>query len=223
MRAIGAAALFAMTLGTFAAATTARAEDTVRGKSAGDFMIRARGVAVVPNESGTVKTSSGAETGLRVKIDESYVPELDFSYFITDNIALELIAATTSHSISAQPANLKLGNAWLLPPTLTVQYHPLPKAKFSPYIGAGVNYTFFYNETASHANGIRSVRLTDAPGAAIQAGIDIELTEHLSLNLDVKQIFLNTNAKVSLMSGGYLKSSVDINPLLIGFGIGYRF
>ena len=74
------------------------------------------------------------------------MPEVDFSYFVTDNIAVELIAATTKHDLDWKNPNVDLSSVWLLPPTLTVQYDFMPKERFSPHIGAGPNYTFFYNE-----------------------------------------------------------------------------
>ena len=87
----------------------------------------------------------GDDTGLNATVDNAYVPEIDISYFVTPNIALELIAATTKHDVGASDGT-DLGSVWLLPPTLTLQYHFAPTSRFSPYIGAGLNYTIFYNE-----------------------------------------------------------------------------
>jgi len=40
------------------------------------------------------------------------------------------------------------------------------------------------------------------------------------LNFDVKQIFLSTTAKIN---DGAIRANVDLNPTLIGLGMGYRF
>lgn len=104
--------------------------------------MRLRAISVVPDESATIQAIGGD-----VQISSAYVPELDFTYFFTKNVAAELILATTKHdvkAISTAVGDIELANVWLLPPTLTLQYH-FDGEVVSPYIGAGVNYTLFYN------------------------------------------------------------------------------
>lgn len=198
-------------------ATTAMAQD-FKGKSAGDILVRARAIGVIPDGENAVKTAAGGATGLKTDVDNAYVPEVDFSYFLTDNVALELIAATTKHDVKAKgAANVDLGHVWLLPPTLTLQYHFLPKAQFSPYVGAGLNYTMFYGASSGAVN---SIKYDNGVGYALQAGFDVALGGPWSLNFDVKRLWLSTDVKVN---GGALKSTVDLDPWIVGVGVGYRF
>lgn len=186
------------------------------GKTAGDVMVRARIIGVVPM-NGPSSTSIGG----RVETGAMVTPEVDFSYFITDNIAVELIAATTRHNIRAKGTALgdvKVGSTWVLPPTVTLQYHFMPKEKFSPYLGAGLNYTIFYGSEA--AAGLGSLKLSNNVGYAVQAGFDYALTRNMYLNVDVKQIFLSTNAK---LAGGAVRAKTDLNPLVVGVGVGWKF
>ncbi|PKP72058.1 MAG: OmpW family protein [Alphaproteobacteria bacterium HGW-Alphaproteobacteria-5] len=194
------------------AAVPAQAE--FQGKSAGDFMIRARVLDVVPDESAS--TTIGGD----VNISNEVVPELDFTYFVTDNIALELIAGITKHDVSHKPTGIDLGEVSLLPPTLTLQYHFMPKERFSPYIGAGLNYTFFYNEDPAAGSAVTSIDYEDNFGYALQAGIDYAVADNWYLNLDVKKIFLSTDVS---MNGGTIRADVDIDPWIFGAGVGYRF
>ena len=46
----------------------------------------------------------------------------------------------------------------------------MPKAKFSPYIGAGINWTLFFNQEKSAV--IIAVNYTNSVGPAFQAGLD---------------------------------------------------
>ena len=216
-----ACAVSALTAALFAAGTpaTASAEEiAVKPKAAGDINIRLRGIGVVPTERGDIKTASGVDTTLNARLGNAYVPEVDVSYFLTPNIALELIAATTKHEVDASNG-LDMGSVWLLPPTLTVQYHFAPTARFSPYVGAGRNYTIFYNEKKG---ALRSISYDDNIGYALQAGIDYAIAGAWSLNLDVKKLWLNTDVKANL-GGTALKADVDINPWIFGVGVGYRF
>ncbi|WP_289078520.1 OmpW family outer membrane protein, partial [uncultured Thalassospira sp.] len=181
---------------------------------AGDFLIRGRVLGVVPDEDVT-SSSLGGEG----EIDNDVIPELDFSYFITDNIALELIAGTSQHDVTwdTGSSNLDLGSVRLLPPTLTAQYHFMPDSRWSPYIGAGINYTFFYDSKPGQFN---SVKYDDGFGYAFQAGFDYAISGPWSLNVDVKKIYLNTDVSVN---NGAVKADADIDPWLFGIGVGYRF
>ncbi len=203
------------------AALSARADtEGLAGKQGGTFMIRARAIGVLPLDS----SSSVSAIGGHVTATDQAAPELDFSYFLTDNVAFELIAATTRHNVAAEGTALgkvDVGSVWALPPTLTVQYHFMPHSAFSPYVGAGINATFFYDARAAHPV-VDHVSFEDNVGAAIQAGIDYNFSGHWFANVDVKQIFLSTTAHIRTGLGP-VTANTDLNPLVVGVGIGYRF
>lgn len=188
-------------------------------QQAGDLFVRARAIYVAPDESAT--TSIGGT----VDIDNKIVPEVDFTYFIADNIGLELIAATTKHNVTgigtALGASADIGSAWLLPPTLSLQYHvPLGNnSGVKPYFGAGINYTFFYSEKEA-GGAITDFNLKDSFGFSLQAGVDFEISDNMFLNLDVKKLFLSTDAEIN---GGAVTADVKINPWIIGGGVGFKF
>lgn len=202
-------------LGTALMVAPAMAQDVV-GKQAGSFLVRGRLIDVAPEDNG-----SSTSIGGTVKTSNTLAPEVDFSYFFTDNIAMELIAATTRHGLTAQGTklgNVKVGNTWVLPPALTAQYHFNPKGTVSPYLGAGLNYTIFYDSTPS--SGLTKLSLSDNLGEVLQAGVDIAINNRTWVNLDVKQIFLSTKAKIN---GGAITAKTGLDPLVAGIGIGYRF
>lgn len=186
--------------------------------NAGHFMIRARALGVLPQEGVNI---TGAVTGSQIDIDNSVVPEFDFSYFLTNNIALELIAAVTPHNASTKTSSvgaLDLGSVWLLPPTLTAQYHFTDLGAFKPYVGAGVNYTVFFGEDEGAS--VTSAKYGNSFGPALQAGFDYKLDDHWAFNVDVKKIWINTDVK---FNAGAIRADVDIDPVLIGVGFGYKF
>ena len=194
---------------------------------AGDVLVRLRGIMVSPTEeAGGVQPTF--PTG-SVAVDDAIVPELDFTYMLTNNIGAELILATSPHDIEGRGALAgvgKLANTMALPPTLTLQYHLAPAAKVRPYVGAGVNYTIFYDEDASGALdaaiGSTKVSADDSFGYALQAGVDVDLTDRLFLNLDVKYIDIDTTA--TLRTGALVnKVDVSLDPVVAGIGLGMRF
>ncbi|AOH85507.1 hypothetical protein AWL63_17755 [Sphingomonas panacis] len=193
----------------------------------GDVLMRVRAIMVSPNEkSGGVEPSF---PGARVGVTDSYAPEIDFTYMVTDHIGTELILGTTKHDVQGRAALSgidKLAGTWVLPPTLTLQYHFAdPHATVRPYVGAGVNYTIFYSSKASGALnaaiGDTKVHLNDSFGYALQAGVDVNITRKVFANLDVKYIDMDTTAR--LHTGSATNSvKVSIDPLVFGIGIGLR-
>ena len=180
------------------------------------WQARFRWVSVMPNESATIGTIGGD-----VEISNSFIPELDFTYFFTENIAAELILGTAKHNVNAVGTalgNVDLGHVWLLPPTLTVQYH-FNLNNFRPYVGAGGNYTIFYS---ANPGAVVDVSYKNSFGYAFQAGFDYDLDDTWFLNVDAKYIGLSTDVTVNA-GAATVPADVDINPLLIGFGIGMRF
>ena len=187
------------------------------------WQVRLRAVGVAPDESAKIGIIGGD-----VAISNALIPELDFTYFFTEHFAAELILGTAKHDVKAintAAGNVDLGSVWLLPPTLTAQYHfyTSDKKVFKPYIGAGVNYTLFYNVKSGDVAG---VDYDNALGYAAQVGFDLMLDDTFFINLDVKRLFLSTDVTVdasNLAPGLSIPAEVDINPWLIGVGVGMKF
>jgi len=182
------------------------------------WQIRVRGVGVVTNDKGKVNGVRGSD----LSYSDSLIPELDITYFFTENIAAELILGTTYADVHGEKSVKAFGNigkTWLLPPTLTLQYHLTNFGAFKPYVGAGVNYTIFYNQEGKSVN---KLDIENSFGFALQAGFDYMIDQHWGINADVKKIFLRPDYKVR--SGGTtLRGTADLDPWLIGVGITYRF
>jgi len=192
---------------------------------AGDWLIRGRIINVNPD------ASSGGLTGaptVGVTADDDSTIELDFTYMVTNNLGLELILATTEHDITATGAlaGASVGSVKALPPTLTLQYHFTPKASVRPYAGIGLNYTVFYGSKVSSTlagapYNVTKISYDNSFGLAGQVGVDIDINKKWFVNLDAKYIQMDTTATTT---GGTLGSvKVDLNPWVLGVGIGTRF
>ena len=187
------------------------------------WQVRLRAVGVAPDESASIGIIGGD-----VAISNALIPELDFTYFFTENFAAELILGTAKHDVQAintAAGDVNLGSVWLLPPTLTAQYHFYTSNKkvFKPYIGAGVNYTLFYNVKSGD---VADVTYDNALGYAAQLGFDLMLDETFFINVDVKRLFLSTDVSVdasNLAPGLIIPAEADINPWLVGVGVGMKF
>jgi outer membrane protein len=192
------------------------AEEPVQAQS--PWQIRVRALGVITNDSGSVHGVPGSD----LSYSDTVVPELDISYFFTDNIAAELILGTTYARIREDGAlGVPVGKTWLLPPTLTLQYHFTDLGAFKPYVGAGVNYSLFYGQ--SEKEGFHDLDVKNRFGWALQAGFDYMLDEHWGVNFDVKKIFLKTDWSADHDDLGPLSGKARLDPWLIGAGVTYRF
>lgn len=196
------------------------------------WMVRLRGLVVAPSPSGNVTSPN---LGGTLGISTSVVPELDISYFFTPNIAVELILGVTPHSIAprgglatALASTSKIADAWLLPPTLMLQYHFTGLGAFKPYIGAGLNYTVFFStkpQGAVAGLGYDRFSIASNAGFALQAGFDYMIDRHWGVNFDVKKIFLRSNFRYSDSTGvaAPITGNATIDPWLVSTGITYKF
>lgn len=185
----------------------------------GPWQVRVRALGVITEDEGEVNGISGSD----LSYSDTITVELDISYYFTPNIAAELVLGTTYANVHTDGsiAGLgKVGKTWLLPPTLTLQYHFTDFGAFQPYVGAGVNYTMFYSQ--SDAGGFSNMDIEDTFGAALQVGFDYMLDEHWGFNLDAKKLFLEADWTANLGTTA-LSGTAKLNPWLIGTGVTYRF
>jgi outer membrane protein len=186
---------------------------------AGHWLVNLRATDIFSNNDSVIRDSTGADTGLRGKIGHDVKPTLGITYFVTDKVGLDLTLGTTEHAIRAvgPGVDIKVRDQWVLPPVLTVQYHPLPKSSFSPYVGAGINYMFFYkghDEFGFHTD------LKNGVGWALQAGANIAVQGPWVVNVDAKKVFFKTDA---IVNDGALTSHVDLDPWVLSAGFGRKF
>ena len=181
---------------------------------AGTVLLRLRALNVVPDFGSSVSLGSA----YHVTGTNQTVPEVDVTYFFDPNWSVEVIAGTTKHSLYLNNT-VYIGSAWILPPTVTLQYH-FDLGRVQPYLGAGLNYSLFYGKDT--VAGLGKLKLTDQWGGALQAGADFPLGADgkAFFNIDVKKIFVSTHASYTAAP---VTANVDVNPWLIGAGIGYRF
>lgn len=202
-----------------AALACAALTPAVSQAGAGDIVVRARALYLEPaNESDAIPDLAPENA---IHVSSKYIWEVDASYFVTDNVALELIATSPQkHTVSI--GDTKLGSVRHLPPTLTVQYHFAPtNPVVRPYIGAGVNYTRFSAVKLAVPDVAQLELETNSWGPAFQIGADFPITDRLSLNVDFKKIDIRSDVKIK--GTDTVVTRVKIDPILFGVGLAYRF
>jgi outer membrane protein len=154
-----------------------------------------------------------------VSVDSATSATFNFTYMMTANWAVEVLAAYPfEHDISLVDGP-EVGSTKHLPPTVSLQYHFLPESTFQPYIGAGINYTDFFSEKLYGQLEGASLSLDSSWGIAAEVGADIMLGDTWFLNLNLRWIDIETDAKVN----GDPLGKVEIDPMVYGAHVGLRF
>ncbi len=202
----------------------------------GDIVIRLRATAVIADEQSNLYEQTEKSTGLanalygtpdaKLDINSNVIPEIDFSYYITNNIAAELVLALgTKHDVKIKPItssnNSDLGSINILPPTLTFQWHFNPDESFDPYFGVGATYARVMDNRLDLCctNNLPIHVERNNFGPTIQAGFDFNFDDTYLFNLDLKRSWIKADVK----TGDALIDELDINPWIVSLGVGMRF
>jgi outer membrane protein len=193
--------------------------DGPTGYQAGDILVHLSAIGVLPQSWGGQTSIPGIN---QVKVSNGVSPEIDGSYFFTSHLDLNLIAATSRHTIAVAGSgvNVKVGSTWVLPPTLTLQYHLPQIAGIRPYAGLGLTVAFFYGGSPAVGEGITATDYSTGVGPSFNAGFDVPIRGNWVANVDVKQMLLVTSARVN---HGAVKAQTLLDPTVVGAGVGYLF
>lgn len=215
----GLAALFAPQAARAAdAPVDAPAQEVAAPGAWTGLLVRGRVIGVLPYHSSARLSVPGS-----AHVSDRVVPEVDLSYFLTPNFAIETICCATKHHITGRGAlnGLDVGKTWAVPFTVTAQYHFTTFGPFKPYVGAGLNYTLYLGEKNGDP-AISRLKVKSSFGPALQAGFDYFIDDHWGVNFDVKKIWMQP--KVSLAANDVpVRGKAKINPLIVGAGVSYRF
>ena len=192
----------------------ALASPVAMAHQAGDILVRGGLAFVSPQTSSDDVLGTG-----ELEIDSNMQLGLTLSYLITDNWGVELLAATPfSHSVSTAGLG-EVAKVKHLPPTLMAQYYfGDAKSKVRPYIGAGVNYTTFFDEEGRGALAGTDVSVDSSWGMAGQVGLDMAINDRWFVNASAWIMDIDTDVHTAV---GTIKTSID--PMAFMFGVGYRF
>jgi outer membrane protein W/outer membrane protein OmpA-like peptidoglycan-associated protein len=237
--------LRAMVVATLAAAPLAAQAgiftDTAPGAQKGDWIVRAGVSQVNPKPE---NLSLGDDSYLVVDSDVSFT--FDVTYMFMEHFGVELLGAYPfKHGIDAKApgvSDVRVADTEHLPPTLSVVWRPMAyESTFQPYVGVGMNYTFFFNEQLrkgwlESAGLPRSseLQLDNSFGVAGLVGLDVFPTEKKDwfLNANVRWIDISSDASLKVPTSTVPGSrtwtkvelgDVDISPWVYTVNVGKRF
>jgi outer membrane protein len=187
----------------------------------GDILVRVGAAHVAP--TGESEDITAIAAGAKVEADSATSLGLNFTYMVTDNVGVELLAAWPfEHDIKATGSIAALGEVAetkQLPPTVTAQWHFIPQGSIRPFVGLGVNYTNFFSEDTKGALAGSSLKLDDSWGLAGELGVDIDVGSNWFVSGQVWYMDIDTEATLD----GAVKFDVEIDPWAYMIGVGTKF
>jgi len=206
----------------------------------GDILINARILNVAPDvDTNQVKAGGAALAApAGIDVDDANSLGVDITYMMTDNFGVELMLDTSSKHDITGTGNLSgvdIGEVSVLPPSVIAVWHFMPKNNIRPYVGAGINYTIFFDDSTTNeftstmdvvlGGGVTStdVSVDDAFSIIVQAGLDIDINKDWYVSFDAKYIDMDTTADIKVNGAKAAKVNFDVNPLVLGVGIGTKF
>lgn len=177
------------------------------------WVIRVGGAVVAP------KDNNGTLAGARADVSNSTRPTIDLEYLITPHWGVDVLGATPFlHDVALKGLGT-VARTKQLPPTIGVNYHFMPNATWSPFVGLGVNYTNFFDTHATGALYGNSVSIANSWGVAARAGFDVKISDKWIATVDLRWADIESDVKVNNSKVG----TVKIDPIVFGASIGYRF
>ncbi|WP_426661885.1 OmpW/AlkL family protein [Rhodanobacter aciditrophus] len=190
---------------SFAALPAARAADDA-------WVVRIGAHVVDP------KSDNGQLAGMRASIGSDTRPTVSLEYLFTPSWGVDVLAALPfDHDIRLD--GQKAATTRQLPPTVGVNYHFMPDAAVSPFVGAGVNYTRFFSTRGTGPLTSSAVRIDNSWGPAAHAGVDVSIAPQWIFTADVRWIGIEGDVHVN----GTKVGTAKVNPWVYGVSVGYRF
>ena len=196
---------------------------------AGDILIRGGATMVSPDSGKSTIFLSDQATDLSLSVGNNTQLGLNLVYFFDSNWAIELLAATPfDHDIKlhAGGATTLLADTKHLPPTLSALYYFDTGSALKPYVGLGINYTIFFDNSFTNTYseaGFSDLELDNSFGYAVQVGADYEIDKNWSVNVSARYIDISADASFSLAGKNVGSASVDVNPMVYSVMLGYKF
>ena len=197
----------------------------VSASEAGDITVRGGFSLVDPDSGKSPVFLDGADSGLNLTVDDN--PQLSgtIAYFFDSNWAVELIVATPfTHDVALEGGNV--AEISHLPPIVSALYYFDTTSAFQPYVGLGINYTFFFDEefnAAGQAGGFSNLSLDSSVGVAVQVGADYYLNEAWFVNASLRYADISTDVTFDVANGAKGSATIDVDPIVYSLMIGYKF
>ena len=169
------------------------------------------------------------DTGYHFDVGSSLGLEFDAAVMFSNSFAAEFSIGGAAPRLKAVGGDccptIDAGRLWLVPLTATAQYHPQIYGPWYPYVGLGITWIvpLYSLSDDLRAAGLNDVDFEGSLGLAAQAGFNYQMDNRWYLNFDLKYLGASLEARAKTDEEDIPTVTLDINPFVIGLGVGYKF
>lgn len=162
------------------------------------------------------KSDAFDNTPGKTGFDGGGMPTLSGSWYINDNFAVELWGAADKSEQRVRSNDANVGSIKQQPVAVSGQYHfGTPGQAIRPFVGLGY---YESNVSDEKLNG-QHIGLSTPKGAIASAGADFNINERWFTRADARYMKGDTDIK----SGGVKVGEAQLDPWVVGVGVGARF
>ena len=158
----------------------------------------------------------GLDPGISASVEADSAVGLGAAYEIGLSprwgIETDLSATELTFDVEAEGATVELGKAWMIPLVVAVHYHFTPKARADVYAGPVFGYTLWGTLDGPFG----SISLDPDFGFGLQVGVDLPFSGESGWSGCASLRYFTAAA-------GDASATIDVDPLTLRVGIGYRF
>jgi outer membrane protein len=168
------------------------------------------------------RSNPGSVAGAQSEVDGGGAATLSGSWYATDNIAVELWGAADKFDHRVKLNGAKAASVSQQPIALSGQYHfGGADNTVRPFVGLGYYESNFDAENADAAGPAAGARVgvTTQKGAMATVGADFNITPTWFARTDLRYMHGGADVEVNGVKAG----EIDLDPYLLGVGIGARF
>ena len=167
-------------------------------------------------------TGNATIAGQDADFDGEAAPTLSASYYVNDNIAVEAWGAADKFGHRVRTSDGKVANVDAQPYAVSGQYHfRSGDSTVRPFVGLGYFESNISDEQAESSGALAGQRIgmTTAKGPMATVGVDLNLSPTWFARADARYLKGGSDIAVD----GAKVGEADLDPVVVGIGVGARF
>ena len=193
------------------------------------FYIKPSATFIYLNENSTSDLAGTSLTNA-FSMSDSKTLAISLGYNFLPNTFIDVVfGIPPSSDIIGQKEfeGIELGSIKYAPAIITIDYKFIRLGKVSSTIGAGINYTYIFEETDK---GIEGFTVNNYLAPLAKFGLDLMLTTNVSFSITANRIINGStsvlgkiNSEIPNLGGAPFTSEVELNSTALQFGMTFNF
>jgi len=168
------------------------------------------------------------DSGSALDLSSGLGAEFDATVMFSDLFGVELSIGASALRLEVTGGDVSTvdaGRLWLVPLTAIGQYHVPIYGPWDPYVGLGVTWALPSYRMSGDVEeaGIEGMEFEGGPAGVVQIGVNYQLDNRWYANIDLRYTGTTLDAQVRVDGENLPTIKLDMKPLIVSLGFGYKF